>query len=355
MATASDAKQLFYKGALKSIDIMCIGVHVLYAAFFLYTNVIPLFIFNVLSVLMYIILLIFLKEGKNQVLFLSLMLAEIMLHVILTTVLLGTEFGFSLQMLTIMSTAPLYPFKKSYSGWILFALAGGIFITLYLYSEQHQPIYISDRISSLRCVIYIFNLVVTASPLALEAYTYKKNSEKIESMLSEKAQMLTQIATTDPLTGLLNRRSMDEELRLAQQKFNSSKKPFCVAIADIDDFKKINDHYGHDCGDYVLKQIASIFTDTLRNTDKVSRWGGEEFLILLTDTDSISAEKVLERLREQISGYDYMYNDMTLHVSMTFGMSCKQDNELDSMIKDADEWLYFGKTNGKNQVAFKKQ
>ena len=120
---------------------------------------------------------------------------------------------------------------------------------------------------------------------------------------------------------------------------------------DIDHFKAVNDMYGHDIGDNVLKGIANVIQFNLRKTDVFARWGGEEFIILAPETTSEQAERLGEKLRSAIEGYDFDIED---RVTASFGFTLyRSDSTSEQMIKRADEAMYQAKNNGRNQVVLK--
>jgi diguanylate cyclase (GGDEF)-like protein len=160
------------------------------------------------------------------------------------------------------------------------------------------------------------------------------------------------IAMYDQLTDLVNRRFLIEYLKRKVQRPSRSKRPFSIIMGDIDDFKSINDNYGHECGDYVLQQIADIFKEITRPQDLTSRWGGEEFLIFLPDISSGSAIDLAERLRIEIGSQTFSFNDNQFAVTMSFGVSDHFFGETGSegCIRAADKNLYEAKRRGKNRV-----
>lgn len=124
-------------------------------------------------------------------------------------------------------------------------------------------------------------------------------------------------------------------------------------MSDIDGFKQFNDNYGHDCGDYVLKEIASLLQGSVRKQDVVSRWGGEEFLFLLPETGSEGAVKTAEKIRKKIEAKKFHYKGLDLHITLTFGVtSCGWEEDSGEAIKRADTALLLGKNKGKNCVVF---
>jgi diguanylate cyclase (GGDEF)-like protein len=180
---------------------------------------------------------------------------------------------------------------------------------------------------------------------ALEAV--KQKNEQLDDVLVE----LKLTSITDPLTGLSNRRHIMEELEKVVASYKRYKNVFSLIIADIDFFKKVNDTYGHDCGDYVLQQVSKIFKQCLRKQDTLSRWGGEEFLLLIPHTDANGAIKLAERMRLLIDKNILSYCGHDFSITVTFGVSSYiKDEKFDETIKRADSALYSGKESGRNCV-----
>lgn len=170
--------------------------------------------------------------------------------------------------------------------------------------------------------------------------------------LLEVQKQLELAARTDSLTGLANRRDMIEKVENERKRFVRNQRVFSLALGDIDNFKNFNDRFGHDCGDLVLVSIAETIRSLVREQDCVARWGGEEFLLLLPETDIEGGQVVSEKIRLAIAGSDYRYRDAILAVTMTFGVSVYDDAgmEIDDCLKRADNALYRGKADGKNCV-----
>jgi diguanylate cyclase (GGDEF)-like protein len=167
----------------------------------------------------------------------------------------------------------------------------------------------------------------------------------------EAEQAMETLAMTDPLTRLANRRRMRDLLEVERVRFQRNQKPFTVIIADVDDFKKINDHQGHDCGDHVLMHVANIMRSVVRAQDCIARWGGEEFLFLLPDTDLNGAGIVAEKVRSAVEKSDITFLGKPLHVTMTFGVAMHSGGaKVDECVRLADAALYTGKSAGKNRV-----
>lgn len=159
------------------------------------------------------------------------------------------------------------------------------------------------------------------------------------------------MAYTDPLTQTHNRASFNDSIKREMSLAVRTNKKLSLIFFDIDHFKSINDRYGHDCGDITLASSAKRIKESLRDSDIVFRYGGEEFVILLSDTDDHGAELLAERIRESIERHTIAYGMETIKVTASLGVSTLRDDDLlESFIKRADEAMYTAKSNGRNQV-----
>ncbi len=159
---------------------------------------------------------------------------------------------------------------------------------------------------------------------------------------------------TDHLTKLPNRRAMMEKLVYEKFLFKRNKKPFVIIMADIDFFKKINDTYGHNVGDFILIKVAQIFKKCLRKTDLICRWGGEEFLFLLPETELQGGATLAEKLRTEVENEAFSYPPYNIPVTLSFGVTIfgEETLDMDDCIRQADQNLYKAKKTGKNKVVF---
>ncbi|MBO5434737.1 GGDEF domain-containing protein [bacterium] len=160
------------------------------------------------------------------------------------------------------------------------------------------------------------------------------------------------LSVTDPLTGLYNRRHFDNMIErefLRAQRYSND---LSIALIDVDFFKKVNDTYGHLCGDYVLKEVAYLTLRTFRKTDMVFRYGGEEILVILTETPLEKAIIPLERLRKSIENYPFSYDNNNIRVTVSIGVESLNENigHFEELIDNADKALYYAKENGRNKV-----
>jgi diguanylate cyclase (GGDEF)-like protein len=174
----------------------------------------------------------------------------------------------------------------------------------------------------------------------------EKNNE-----LEQKNRQIAEMARSDSLTGLDNRHTAYELFSDIDRRETKQNSHISIIMCDIDYFKKINDTYGHDCGDEVLKCVAGTLKNHIRQEDSLIRWGGEEFLIVLQAADVTSTAKIAEMLRIQLEDALIMCGENQIHVTGTFGVSSLDSNQhINIAITKADKALYKGKKAGRNQV-----
>jgi diguanylate cyclase (GGDEF)-like protein len=156
----------------------------------------------------------------------------------------------------------------------------------------------------------------------------------------------------DTLTGLRSRDGLWRELNNEMQRFQRSGRPFCIAMMDIDHFKKINDSHGHEAGDRVLAAVADHISNKLRGHDDAFRFGGEEFLLCLKEADSTIGVQVLERLRQSLAETPVMLADKsTVSVTASFGIAVSTDvSTVNELLRRADAALYRAKHEGRNRI-----
>jgi diguanylate cyclase (GGDEF)-like protein len=188
--------------------------------------------------------------------------------------------------------------------------------------------------------------------LTFMLYYYESSQQILLKHIRNEKEKFECASKQDPLTGLSNRRDLMDKIREEQQRQMRLKNTFTLILGDIDNFKALNDTHGHDAGDHVLKSVAQVLKEQVRGIDCPARWGGEEFLIMLIETDIEGGQTVAERIRCRIEESAFTFNGITLPVTMTFGLSQYQgaNDTLDSCIKRADKALYAGKDQGKNRV-----
>jgi two-component system, cell cycle response regulator len=163
---------------------------------------------------------------------------------------------------------------------------------------------------------------------------------------------LEELATTDGLTGLLNKRALTE---MAKQKLRSAQrftKPLSVLVCDLDHFKRVNDTYGHDVGDRVIVGFADVLRRAKRETDTVGRFGGEEFVVVCEQTDPEGAELLARRVRQELAATTFVTKDGPLRVTCSVGVATypQAGGDWDELFKSTDEALYASKRAGRDRV-----
>ncbi len=176
-------------------------------------------------------------------------------------------------------------------------------------------------------------------------------SDVYQSQLRDTTLRLELMARTDMLTELSNRRDMSERLVMESARSTRNKQPYGIAIFDIDDFKRVNDTYGHEAGDRVLVMVAATLRENLRASDVCARWGGEEFLVLCPETTLEQVTAVAEKCRQAVESAESIESGgKRLRVTVSGGVSSGSAEDWESLVREADTALYEAKAQGKNQV-----
>lgn len=186
----------------------------------------------------------------------------------------------------------------------------------------------------------------------IQVYRNVRFRTRVNKELANAYSRVEKLSQIDTLTGLANRRAMLESLESEQTRSSRTGRGFGLIMADIDDFKQVNDRYGHACGDAVLVEVSKRLRESLRTQDITSRWGGEEFLLLLPETSLHHAAQVADKIRKIMEGSPFKWNGTSIDLTMTFGVSSGGDIPVYDAIQQSDDALYKGKRNGKNRVDF---
>ena len=197
----------------------------------------------------------------------------------------------------------------------------------------------------------LWNLFAAFCGVGTVCYIYSKDSQHLEGKLIEYNKILRQQASTDTLTGLANRRSANEFIEKLIKR--NDEKGFCVCMCDIDFFKKVNDSYGHDVGDKVLAGVAQALVENTSDDCLVSRWGGEEFLIIFPNMNGDEAKIMLDKIRARINMIEFDTGSKKFSITITYGLAeYGYDGSTENVVKEADDKLYIGKENGRDQIVF---
>ena len=211
-----------------------------------------------------------------------------------------------------------------------------------------------EMYATLTVYLYVLSLVLECATVILTGIYFTKDAFQMESRLQDYNKELRHAATTDPLTKVWNRFRMLEHVQKKMKQYAKGELPFMsLAIGDIDFFKRVNDTYGHECGDEVLRSLARLFDEETHEIGAVARWGGEEFLFLFENMNGDEAWTALSAIRTKLNNLDIMYEEEVHHVTMTFGLTEYDfDLSLDENIKLADDKLYQGKESGRNLIVY---
>lgn len=218
--------------------------------------------------------------------------------------------------------------------FLSFGRAARIYSAVYLVFVSAVMLYTLEMQVSLRAIT---GLIVTA----LMVNIFIGVVDKLQKKLIEQS-------TVDPLTGALNRREMDSILQEAIERKRRTLTPACLLVLDVDEFKSVNDNYGHAVGDHVLRELVSVLQGRARRLDRIFRMGGEEFLIFLPDTDGTGALILAEQFRKLVSKTKFIEGRIiTISIGMT---ELERDETVDGWIKRGDDALFSAKNTGRNVV-----
>lgn len=298
--------------------------------------------FSIPTALVYVLGFVLISNERYKF-YVRLVYSWLTFYMSVTTICLGYKFGFHLyclSMIPINYYTEYLAFKMDRKNINTHFMTGLIivgYVVSTVYSSIRGPIYETDNL--IAGVFWIFNSLV----VIIFIVTY--SSFLIRGIIDSETRLF-EIAHKDRLTGLYNRHYMMEVLSGAE----SDDKEYCIAMLDIDNFKKVNDAYGHNAGDEVLTRVADSMREICGDC-VISRWGGEEFLILVEGTVGGNGQELLERLREKVQKSNIVFEEKEIKVTLTAGLSDKDRNvSLDKWIMSADEKLYSGKHSGKNKV-----
>lgn len=234
--------------------------------------------------------------------------------------------------------------------------------------EGEEKISLIQSLEMIALIITIFTLLLEVififQPMANKIFHLFKEIECMKRNLENEVkkrtlelektnEKLNYLASHDPLTGVKNRLNLEIELNELIEKYKNENIEFCVAIFDIDWFKKVNDTYGHDTGDFVLKELTNIFKDCIKEQDNVYRTGGEEFVVVIADIDYKSAQYKIDSIRNKVEKYIFNFKGIELTLTISAGFyhpSIIRVDDVTTILKLSDNALYRAKQTGRNKV-----
>ena len=336
-------------------------MHLTFLVVFLVVGIYTMAVFNIFSTLLYVTVGLLCTTGfmqRHPIVWISTMYGEICLHGVICTLLLGCKAMFYLYPVMTLSVAAYClfltcsgkAFKRGMTimSMVTFVSVGGSAI----FEFRHGAImteFMSRELSKIEFeVIQLINMLFNFFILLFFSILFVMEINSLIHKLNATNDRLNFIATHDALTGLFNRHHLSG--RWAELKHITES--CCVVMGDIDDFKRVNDTYGHDCGDVVLKSVSEIIMQSMGERDIACRWGGEEILMIMYGGRE-DCFAVIQRIKAQINALEINHEGRTVNVSMTFGFAFSGEDSnasLDELISTVDKRLYKGKASGKNVI-----
>ena len=340
---------MLYFGGLVS----CMIAHVLYCALFYYFQIKEMAMFNVFSVLCYLILIIIIGRVKDKVNLVYAGLMEIIIHATVATIYVGWKPDFGMFLLMIVPVLFLMPYKNKNVPFVMMIVSVSLYgILRYVYDDPTNSVYNWEN-SKAGTIIYFINFIIGSFVLLYITFIYTVMNHYMKCKLRVQNEQLKVMALIDPLTKLNNRRAMNHELKKIYEDCIANDSNYIIGIGDIDDFKKVNDTYGHEYGDIVLSEVAGIIKKQLPEHSHVARWGGEEFLFAIPKTDLDDGFKHAQSIVSEVGKQKFKKDDIEFSVTMTIGISEGVPNQdIEKIISKADKRLYKGKNNGKNHTEY---
>lgn len=331
-----------------SIYFFAFVASMLHAFLFAALRAVPLAAWMVLIAAGFLSAFLVLKRAKKRLAAVSIAIAVMLIDVCSMVLGLGKGAGIHYYLLSICA---LIPASTSFRKTSVFLVVFGCSVLYCCFALISFPAWFSNAIPAVYLgLLHEINLVTAFAVIGVGLYRYSRQLISVKLELIRYHGQILSIANTDTLTKLPNRRSIEVEL---ESLFSSSGEDavFTAALGDVDDFKHINDRYGHECGDIVLSTIAGRFSGMLRNTDTVGRWGGEEFVFILRNANLRQAHETLDRVRTAVAASPVGCPGASMTVTITVGAAVRKETDtIKSLIARADARLYEGKKNGKNRV-----
>lgn len=312
--------------------------------FHLVVNVLPLFFISLAGFL--INLLGFWLVERGRYLPVGLLISgTVIIHTLATAVCIGTKNLVIVYLLTTFVMQLIIPYASARVRALVIGMLWASMIALVFIGHCMTPL---RDIGNAYGALAMFNIHLAFFGIGIQLTIGNTIWDAIIRFNHEALERSKSEANTDPLTGLFNRRYADvffDKLSKGQLE-----QVWCVAMLDIDDFKLLNDAYGHLVGDDVLMYISDFIRTNLRRTDIVFRWGGEEFLILLKDAEVSSAFRILDKLRDKLASENIEAHGKILKVTVTIGVCSLDIYNVEKSIETCDRLMYKGKNSGKNVV-----
>jgi diguanylate cyclase (GGDEF)-like protein len=325
--------------ATRRVTLLAAAVDAAFLVFFLAVGSPLLAWLNVVSIGMYVAAYGLLVRRRN---FPALLLiwTEVVAHASIGTLLVGWDSGFHYYLLMFI------PAIVVSGSWRRVTLP--LIVLFASYVALHQTAHTVGTLAPMGdAALQILNVFNVSIFFAMASYTARFYYE----LVRKSERKLRELATRDALTGLSNRRHLIDLALPEITRARDAGEAVSLLLADIDDFKQINDGYGHEAGDVVLTRASELFREACRNQDIIARWGGEEFLFLLPNTGTDDALQFAERVRARVADMPVTHDGRAIAFTLSFGVALLMpDENLQDAIGRADNALYQSKTEGRNRV-----
>jgi diguanylate cyclase len=345
IAVESALKQL-YESVFVVLLATAGGFHIIYVGIFLAFELHALVVASLFAMAAYSIVWWCLKRGWSYLALAGAGLTAL-LHSAYASSVLGWDSDFYLFVFPALLFLLLSPYFSRVLKFAIFAITA----MAYIAAEDFIAPRITPELDLLVANLEIFNNLGLCFFLGLIAWLYGVAIKRATGELTEMNLALTRLATVDDLSGLYNRRYLTEQLEQELVRFQRTGHVFSVIVADVDNFKSINDTYGHQSGDRVITEIGRALRASVRAQDRVARWGGEEFLVFLPATTIVEAEVMARRVQLQLQCCTVTGLPLDYKIRMTFGLAeFTRGQSLDALLAAADHALYRGKAAGKDRI-----
>jgi len=324
--------------------IMCLSVHLFNCITFGILKLYPLMIINLVSSITYLcVLALYDKESDKEIVFIYF---EIIIFAFISDLLIGGLYEYFLFVIGMVSVISFLLSDKFTHKHLLQGIGSIFVIVMFIAKLKNAVLFPEEAIAALQYRIFFNSLTIFITIVTL---VFVSGLYGIELQLTK--EQLRYAGNHDNLTDLYNRRFFQQAL---QRSVTENSSQFSIAMFDIDNFKKVNDTYGHDIGDKTLQELSRCLHENLKEGQLPIRWGGEEFILYMPVTDKATAVSYTEEVVKAIRNISIPLKDgSNLHITVTVGVESGSDlSEYEKVIKTADERLYKGKQNGKNCIVF---
>lgn len=322
---------------------LALAAHVSYVAIFALLKLPGMVAYNLCSALFYCAMQLAARRGAYR-LVVSSIHVEVCIFAVVSTLAVGWEIGAALYLIALISLTYFCPFRHKWMPYVFSVLEIVVFLGLALYMRLACPgrLTVSETVG---LWLFVYNACGCFIIIIYAAFSSKVSAAVSRQELQDENLSLSALANYDELTGFLTRHAF----------LTKMDKPWdglvALALGDIDDFKVINDTWGHLCGDQVLSESAELIRRELESTVSVCRWGGEEFLFLFTGLPLGVVEEKVRELCTAIAAHPFRFGQAEFHITMTFGIGMSSEvGTREELIALADRRMYEGKALGKNRV-----